>query len=181
MSKPVREISIHPKKSLKPLNIMDEPIPASFEAPILQTSPTPRISIRSRMKQFMSNLKKEFKKFNDWILSSVSEKTKKKISEKTRALKERISKIYKTTIPTEVENAFKGKVKTFRIERASTMDYKTFLQLNKMSTVTSSVASGGAGGAAAPPLFNSAWSVGTFTIFVGTFGFVKNIKKVDLK
>ena len=42
----------------------------------------------------------------------------------------------------------------------------------------SSVASGGA---AASPLFSSAWSVGTFTIFVGTFGFVKNIKKLDLK
>ena len=26
-----------------------------------------------------------------------------------------------------------------------------------------------------------AWSVGTFTIFVGTLGFVRNIEKVDLK
>ena len=32
-----------------------------------------------------------------------------------------------------------------------------------------------------PPLFSHAWSVGTFTIFVGTFGIVKNIEKVDLK
>ena len=58
-------------------------------------------------------------------------------------MKEKISKIYKTTYvgtvptsPTEVESAFKGKVKTFRIKGSSKMDYKTFLQLNKMSTVT---------------------------------------------
>ena len=38
----------------------------------------------------------------------------------------------------------------------------------------SSVASGGQGGQP-PPLFSPAWSVGTFAIFVGTFGFVKNI------
>ena len=32
-----------------------------------------------------------------------------------------------------------------------------------------------------PQLFSPAWPVGTFTIFVGTFGFVKNIKKSRLK
>ena len=144
MSKPVRKMAakfIKPKTSLKISSILDEPIPDSFNTPILQTPDVQppaavRRSLRSRMSYFMSSIDKQFKKFNDWIGSVIPEPVKKTVSEKTRSLKERIYKIYKTTVPTEVENAFKGKVKTFRIKGDSTMDYKTFLRLNKMPTVT---------------------------------------------
>ena len=57
-----------------------------------------------------------------------------------------------------------------------------FLFKDWISSVASVCVWGGGGeGGELPPLFSPAWSVGTFTIFVGTFGFVKNIEKEDLK
>ena len=59
------------------------------------------------------------------------------------------------------------------VTKAGIMSYQ---RAKHFSHPISSVANGGGGAGGA-----AAWSVGTFTIFVGTFGFVKNIKKLDLK
>ena len=54
-----------------------------------------------------------------------------------RALKDKISSIYNSTQPPrELKSAFKGSIKTFRIEGGSAMDYKTFLQRVKEPTIT---------------------------------------------
>ena len=76
MSKPVRKMAanfIKPKTSLKTSSILDEPIPDSFNAPILSTDVSTvqppaavRRSLRSRMSHFISSINKQFKKL-DWI------------------------------------------------------------------------------------------------------------------
>ena len=59
------------------------------------------------------------------------------MSDKMRALKDKISSIYNSTQPPrELKSAFKGSIKTFRIEGGSAMDYKTFLQRVKEPTIT---------------------------------------------
>ena len=55
------------------------------------------------------------------------------------------------------------------------------LSLTSMTNLKAETGGRGKGRGASCPLFSPAWSVGTFTIFVGTFGFVKNIENVDLK
>ena len=108
----------------------------------------------------MTKVGRELRRYSNWITSFVPESIRKTVSEKTTSLKNRITNIYNSfisteepvipteepvipteepviSIPVEIENAFKKKVRTFRIEgRAMTMDYKTFLRLNKMPTVT---------------------------------------------
>ena len=67
VSKPVRKMAanfIKPKTSLKTSSILDEPIPDSFNAPILSTdvssvqppAAVSKRSLRSRMSHFMSSI-----------------------------------------------------------------------------------------------------------------------------
>ena len=117
--------------------VLDEPIPASFKAPVL----TPARG-GSRVKKSIGlsvedKIKQELRKFNDWIVSFIPEPIKKTVSDKMKVLKDKISNIYNAPrSPRELKSAFKGKTKTFRIEGGSAVDYKTFLQRVKESTVT---------------------------------------------
>ena len=81
-----------------------------------------------------NKIKLKLRKFNDWIVSFIPEPIKRTVSDKMKALKDRISSIY-SKAPREVETAFKGTSKTFRINGNSAMDYKTFLQNAKIPTI----------------------------------------------
>ena len=95
-------------------SLLDEPIPTSFKEPTI--NPTQKGLALQKLKQF-----------NDWIVSMVPEPIKRTVSDKLKALKETISKIYSTKTPQEIVSALKGTSKTFRIKGGST-DYKTYLQ-----------------------------------------------------
>ena len=98
------------------VNIMDEPIPASFRTPTM-------VPTRGRF------VMQKLRQFNDWIVSAIPEPIKKTVSAKFKALKETISNIFsnKNINPKEIESALKGTVKTFRIKGGAT-DYKAFLK-----------------------------------------------------
>ena len=82
-------------------------------------------------------IKQELRKFNYWIVSFIPEPIKKTVSDKMKALKNKISNIYNAPQPPrELKSAFKGSMRTFRVEGRSAVDYKTFLQRVKESTVT---------------------------------------------
>ena len=103
--------------------VLDEPIPASFKAPVL--TPTRGGVKKSIGLSVEDKIKQELRKFNDWIVSFIPEPIKKTVSDKMKALKDKISSIY-SKAPREIKSAFKGKTKTFRINGDSAMDYKTF-------------------------------------------------------
>ena len=98
------------------VNILDEPIPASFRTPTI-------VPTRGRL------VMQKLRQFNDWIVSMVPEPIKRTVSGRLRTLKETISNIFSTKTPTpkEIESALKGTSKTFRIKGGST-NYKTYLQ-----------------------------------------------------
>ena len=82
-------------------------------------------------------IKQELRKFNDWIVSFIPEPIKKTVRDKMKALKNKISNIYNAPQPPrELKSAFKGSMRTFRVEGRSAVDYKTFLQRVKEPTVT---------------------------------------------
>ena len=97
-------------------NILDEPIPTSFKSPTM--NPTPVGFAMQKLKQF-----------SDWIISYIPEPIKRTASDKLKSLKETISKIFydDDKTPKEIETAFKGTTKTFRIKEGSS-DYRTYLK-----------------------------------------------------
>ena len=82
----------------------------------------------------LEQVMQKLKQFNNWIISMVPEPIKRTVSDKLKALKETISKIYSKGTPKEIESALKGTSKTFLIKGGST-DYKTYLQ-NILSPTT---------------------------------------------
>ena len=106
----------------------------------------------------MTKVGRELRRYSNWITSFVPEFIRKTVSEKTTSLKNRITNIYNSfisteepvipteepvipteelvaPIPVEIENAFKKKVRTFRIEGKEMTDYKTFLKSVKEQTI----------------------------------------------
>ena len=82
-------------------------------------------------------IKQELRKFNYWIVSFIPEPIKKTVSDKMKALKNKISNIYNAPQPPrELKSAFKGSMRTFRVEGRSAVDCKTFHQRVIESTVT---------------------------------------------
>ena len=134
----IRAFGRTPNTSINPSvphRLLDEPIPTSFRAPTL--TPTRGKVKRSTLSLVKDKVKQELRKFNDWIVSFVPEPIKKTVSEKMKALKEKITSLYTREMsPREIESAFKGKTKTFRIKGRSAVDYKTFLQRIKGPTAT---------------------------------------------
>ena len=103
-------------------SLLDEPIPSSFRVPTI--NPTQKGLALQKLRQF-----------NDWIVSMVPEPNRRTVSDKLKALKETISKIYSTKTPKEIESALKGTSRTFRIKGGSS-DYKTYLQSIVSPTTT---------------------------------------------
>ena len=112
--------------TVRTFGILDESIPSSFKASVI--NPTQWKAKKSLVE---SKTKQELDKFNEWILSFVPKPIKKTVGNKVKALKNKISKIYKTLntpISTrEIKTALKGVMKTFRVEGVPKMGYKTFL------------------------------------------------------
>ena len=106
------------------VNILDEPIPASFRSPTM-------VPTRGRF------VMQKLRQFNDWITSYIPELIKRMVSDKLRTLKETISKIFSDNdkTPREIETALNGTTRTFRIKGGST-DYRVFLQSIVSPTTT---------------------------------------------
>ena len=115
--------------------VLDEPIPASFKAPVLTPARGGSRVKKSIGLSVKDKVRQELREFSDWIVSLVPEPIKKTVSDKMKVLKDKTSAVYSRT-PREIKSAFKGKTKTFRIEGRSAVDYKTFLQRVKESTAT---------------------------------------------
>ena len=110
------------------VNILDEPIPGSFRIPTM-------VPTRGRF------VMQKLRQFNDWIVSMVPEPFVRTVTDKFSALKETISNIFSTASATvtkpitlkEIESAFKGTMKTFRI-MGEASDYKSYLHNIKSAT-----------------------------------------------
>ena len=77
-------------------SLLDEPIPSSFKASTIVPTPFKAPAQKGLVMR-------KLKQFNDWIISMVPEPIKRTVSDKLKALKETISKIYSTKTPKEIE------------------------------------------------------------------------------
>ena len=92
----------------------------------------------------LTKVGRELRRYSNWLVSFVPESIRRTVSEKTTSLKNKLTSIYNsfiseeptvTPIPVEIENAFKKKVGTFRIEGKDLTDYKTFLKSVEEQTI----------------------------------------------
>ena len=128
LDEPVPEINFPPLEPYKtPRQFLDEPVP-EINFPILKPSkPTSQpTSLKHLVSRVAKPLKKEINKFADWIVSYVPEPIKKTVNKRVESLKEKVNRIFNRFTPKERQTAFKGYLKTFRIDGVEGYDYKKF-------------------------------------------------------
>ena len=89
-------------------------------------------SVRSSLRKAVDSAKKEIKKFTDWLLSYISDSTKRTVSKRLKKLQKKASSIFNKPvdyfIPKEHETALKGFLKTYMIKGRRGYDPTSFLK-----------------------------------------------------
>ena len=122
---------------------MDESIP-EIGVPVLVPEVASRRlpSLRELATKAANEAKRKINDFSDWILSHVPEPIVRVTSDRLRLLKNEVERIYSNIEearhprPRQVQSAFRGFLKTFRIEGGGGRDYIRFVNSVKQNVVT---------------------------------------------
>ena len=113
-------------------NILDEQVP-EINIPI--PKPTP---VKSLAAKKTKQTTRTINKFSDWLISFVPEPIRNTVDKRVNKMKNDIKRLFKQAEkfePKQKETAFKGHLKTYRIDGVEGHDPKTFIASSKLRTL----------------------------------------------